>query len=138
MFLASFALPATPHATVWEFMIGVLPFIGWAAFMLIIGGGPGVLLWVLAIPLTNLLMLLTPTFIFSLRENAWMLAPLLIVSGIIPWLAPAELCGRVLVGYYVWDASFFLMAIGAFLLAAAETRARWALLTSPRQEIQSQ
>jgi hypothetical protein len=107
------------------------------ALMLILGGESGVL-WVLVFPLTNALMLVSPMFVLSSRANAWMMAPPLIVSGVIPWLLPSLLRTDVLIGYYVWDASFFLTAIGSLLLTAAENRARWMLLTSPAPEMELQ
>lgn len=133
-FLASLALPVTDQLKgyqAWGWCFMAVPF---SPFLLALRQ-PGILL-LPACALANVVMLVSPWVIFKLRENAWLAALILVVSGVPPWLLPVLLggFGDFRFGYVLWAASFILMAVGGLLIAAVEWAPRWRLLANPNSE----
>ena len=75
---------------------------------------------VLLFPLINGMALIAPLFVFAARRSAPFLAVVLGVCGIVPWCLPPILLHELRVGFYIWDASFFVMALGCIVLAAED------------------
>jgi hypothetical protein len=130
-FLASLALPATDETNGYEACVWCLVAIPFSPIVLVLGQ-PGMIV-IPACGLGNVVMLVSPWVIFKLRENAWLAALILVMSGVPPWLLPVLVGGHfdnLRFGYYLWAASFVLMAVGGLLVAAAEWGPRRRLLAS--------
>ena len=127
LFLLSFFLPATNSLEVGGTPPGT-PLTGWQAFTASLSAGasnhwvfffdPRVFL-VLIYPFANGLMLLTPMLLCVLREKSAALAIFLIPSLLPIWFLPYSLRGDLFIGFYVWQFSFVLMAIGCILSSLA-------------------
>ncbi len=132
LFFASFFLPATDVVA----MPGPedAPLNGWQAMTsavltvafqpIIIVADPRVLLF-LVFPAVNVLMLIAPLRVWSSRECAVPLGIVFVVAGILPFLIPAMFFRNVFVGYYLWNASFFLMASACLLLGTSRYMIMW-------------
>jgi hypothetical protein len=130
MFFISFFLPATnrlemggapPHT----------PLTGWQAFtssLFVLGALPLIVLvepltlLFLAFPFINLAMLLSPLVALSWQRAA-VLSFLLIPCGALPWVFPKDVTGDFFIGFYIWDASFFVMAAGCILASIQRSQA---------------
>lgn len=123
LFIASFYLPATnviekpgtPPGT---------PLTGWQAFASIpIVATPMVAITIpkgfvlFTFPLINFVMFMAPIIVLAWSIESWVMTPLFVLFGIAPWFIPKELSGDLFIGFYVWDASFFAMAIGCVLVS---------------------
>jgi len=122
MFVVSFFLPATNVLEMGGTTPGT-PLTGWQTFAssievlavqpLIIIAEPRTLLF-LTFPFINLAMLVAPLIILA-WEDAWVLSGALVLCGLFPWIFPKDMTGQLFVGFYLWDASFFVMAAGSIL-----------------------
>lgn len=124
MFLTSFFLPST---NVLE-MSGTAPgspLTGWQAFGSSLSAGAfNPWAWLgdvrvvgfLIFPVTNAIMLAAPTYCF-LKTYSLPAGLILIPAAIAPWLMPHELRGDLYVGFYLWNSSYFLIALGCLLIA---------------------
>jgi hypothetical protein len=116
MFVASFFLPATGSSAApengWQTFVAsieLLLLIPWN-----IAIGPSIFLFML-FPFFNLAMLLAPRRLAD--WNAEITAVGFLCGGSLPWLIPRNVSEQLFVGFYLWDASFFVMAIGCILLS---------------------
>jgi hypothetical protein len=124
--LASFFLPATNVLQTGGTAPGT-PLTGWEMMRCtLLAVHPIVLLvepralFLLAIPLANLAMLLSPLF-FPAAERIWpSVAFVFVLAGGLPWILPSILVGDQFIGLWLWQASLFAMAVG-WVLAGIET-----------------
>ena len=106
MFVVSFFLPWTNGWTGWQVSTSSIAIM--FAQPLIIIAEPRVLLF-LAFPFINLTMLAAPLFILT-RDRPWVFSGLFLLFGFLPWAFPEDVTEYLLIGAYLWDASFFAMA----------------------------
>lgn len=124
LFIASFYLPATnviekpgtPPGT---------PLTGWQAFAsipivatpMIAITIPRSLLVLFMFPLINFVMFMAPIIVLAWSIEPRVMSLLFALFGMAPWFIPKVLSGDLFIGFYVWDASFFAMAIGCVLIS---------------------
>lgn len=123
MFSASFFLPATNVVQSGGTAPGT-PLTGWQAFTssleilfvqpLAIIAEPRILLF-LAFPFINLAMLISPVPVLA-WDDSWILSGFLLPFGLLPWIFPKSVTGELFIGFYLWDASFFVMTVGSILV----------------------
>jgi hypothetical protein len=129
MFIVSFFLPATNRLEMGGTPPGT-PLTGWQAFtssLFVLGAQPLIViaqpltLLFLTFPFINLGMLLSPLVALS-WERAALLSFLLVPCGALPWIFPKDVTGDFFIGFYVWDASFFVMSAGCILASIHRTQ----------------
>ncbi len=116
MFVASFFLPAAGSGAAAE--NGWQTFVASIESLLLIPWNFAVgscLLLFLLFPAFNLTMLLAPRRLAD--WNAEIAAVGFLIGGGLPWLIPSDVSGKLFVGFYLWDLSFFVMAAGCILLS---------------------
>lgn len=122
MFLVSFFLPATNTLVSANAESGS-PLTGWEAFytsFLVLISTPFIVLieprtlLFLMFPIVNFVMALAP-WIAASEDRAVLLGLFLVPCGFLPWLLPRGITGDILIGFYLWNASYFLMAVGCIL-----------------------
>jgi hypothetical protein len=127
MFCLSFALPATNVVERGGTPPGT-PLLGWEAcltsLITILTQPLGVLvdpraLLFLAFPVMNVAMAGMPWFVLSHPEKTGSYAAALIPFGLATWMLSKSLTGDLLVGFYFWDLSAFVMAAGCIWLGRA-------------------
>jgi hypothetical protein len=126
MFIVSFFLPATNVLAMSSTPPGT-PLTGWQAFTsslavlaaqpLIIIAEPRTLLF-LAFPFINLGMLVAPVVTLA-WDDSWVVSGLFLLAGLLPWVFPKSVTGDLFVGFYLWDFSFFMMAMGCILVSVS-------------------
>jgi hypothetical protein len=128
MFFASFFLPATNVVEKGGTPPGT-PLLGWDAFcrsLLLLPALPLVLiaepraLLFLTFPFINAAMLVIPLVALRDPELAPLCGATLAPPGIVPWLLPKMLTGDLFIGFYLWNLSFFAMAVGCILFGLAD------------------
>jgi hypothetical protein len=122
IFIVSFFLPTTNALEMPDTKPGT-PLTGWQAFILsqkilaiqplTILAEPRTVLF-LTFPFINLAMLFAPLAIL-MWEDAWILSGVFVPCGLFPWIFPKDVTGELFAGFYLWDASFFVMALGSLL-----------------------
>lgn len=128
-FVVAFFLPATNVVEMSGTKPGT-PLTGWQAFTsslevlavqpLIVIAEPRTLVF-LAFPFVNLAMLLAPVVALG-WDDSWLVSWLFVLCGVLPWVFPKDVTGELFVGFYLWDASFFAMAIGCILVRMERRR----------------
>lgn len=127
LFVASFFLPATNVLQMPGSAPGT-PMTGWDVMRsLHVLGSPVVFLAflfaqprafvLLAFPFTNLAAFASPCFLSTSDEVGPILSYALLIAGILPWFIPPGMLGDRFIGYWLWQASFFVMAAGWQLAA---------------------
>ena len=106
---------------VWDLFTFPIPFELWGWLpILVLYGEPRALLF-LVMPFFNQTILAAPFVVSHRSLDASMAsavsALVLGVGGLLPWFLPGSLNGTLPCGFYIWDASFFLMAMSFSLLA---------------------
>ena len=89
----------------------------WALPLLVIGEVR--VLLVLLMPVINGIAMAAPLFVIRSRKTASFFAVLLGLFGITPLCLPPLLLHNLRLGFYVWDTSFFLMAVGCSVIAGS-------------------
>jgi hypothetical protein len=64
-------------------------------------------------------MVIAPLLVFMFRDKSAALALLLVPCAIVPWFLPKELLGTLMIGFYCWNGSYFLMSIGCVFSSIA-------------------
>jgi hypothetical protein len=130
LFVFSFFLPAT-NVLVSAGAPPGTPLTGWEAFSASIWDGalnPWVwladlrVLLFLVYPFANSLMLFAPFYIGLLRQNAFVVAVILLPCAILPWRLPKPLTGEVFIGFYCWNGSYIAMCVAAVVWSLREYR----------------
>ncbi len=115
-FVVSFFLPATGSDAAAE--NGWQTFVASIESLLLIpwnfAAGPCIFLFIL-FPFFNFAMLLAPRRLAD--WNAELAAVGFLIGGGLPWLISQDVSGKLFVGFYLWDLSFFVMAAGCILLS---------------------
>ena len=129
LFLIAFVLPATnlvstANTRPGDPVSGLVTFAGsiqlWGWLPILAFAEPRALLF-LIFPFTNQAMFAAPLFVSCRTPVASVfLALVFAIGGVLPWFLPGSLTGTLFSGFYVWDASFFLMALSYCLLATDE------------------